>query len=366
MLRRRFLQMAPVATLATAPAYTGPASGPPAGIRLGFDTYSIRAFRWKAIQLLDYAASLKLDAIQLSGPRDCESLAPAHLARVKDHATRLGIAIDGAIGCICPTSSSWNLKTGDPAEYIVKGLRTTRAVGATVMRCYMGNGADRLGSRPIEAHIETTVKILRSVRSQALDIGVKIAVENHSGDMQAGELKTLIEAAGKDFVGACLDSGNPIWAVEDPLFTLEILGPYVLTTHIRDSVVYEHPRGAAAQWVALGDGSIDFRRFIERYRELCPKAAMQLEIITGRPPRVLPYLEPDFWKAFPKANAAEFARFVALAKRGHPFMGTMVIAGRGQQPPEIRAALKQQQRIDLERSLEYAKRALNVGIRWRS
>ena len=92
---------------------------------------------------------------------------------------------------------------------------------------------------------------------------------------------------------------------------------------------------------------------------------MQLEIITGRPPRVLPYFEPEFWKAYPKARAAEFVRFVALAKQGHPFMGAMVIAGPGKQPPEIQAALKDQQRRDLERSIEYAQKTLGVGINCR-
>ena len=49
----------------------------PAGerIRLGFDSYSIRDFHWKDIQLLDYAAALKLDTIQISGLGDFESLA---------------------------------------------------------------------------------------------------------------------------------------------------------------------------------------------------------------------------------------------------------------------------------------------------
>jgi 3-oxoisoapionate decarboxylase len=94
---------------------------------------------------------------------------------------------------------------------------------------------------------------------------------------------------------------------------------------------------------------------------------MQLEIITGRPPDVLPYFEADFWKAFPKAKASEFARFVALAKAGHPFTGFMVVED-GVKPalPEFNAALREQQRVDLERSFEYAKKTLNVGVRWRS
>ncbi|MGA2593402.1 MAG: sugar phosphate isomerase/epimerase [Bryobacteraceae bacterium] len=336
----------------------------PTPIKLGFDSYSIRAFKWKAIELLDYAASLKLDTVQLSSLGDFESLEPAYLQKVKDHAARAGIAIDAGIGCMCPSSTAYNKKEGEPAEYVTRGLRTAHAVGSSVMRCYMGTRADRHTALPIEGHMENAIKVLRSVRSQALDAGVRIAVENHAGDMQAREVKTIIEEAGKDFVGSCLDTGNPMWVVEDPLLTLEILAPYVATSHVRDSAVFEHPRGAAAQWVALGDGSVDFTRFVELYRKLCPAASIQLEIITGRPPEVLPYLEPDFWKAFPKTPAWEFARFVALAKSGRPFMGSMVIGG-SDNSPALEAALKEQQRVDLERSLEYAKKKLGLGIRWR-
>jgi L-ribulose-5-phosphate 3-epimerase UlaE len=150
------------------------------------------------------------------------------------------------------------------------------------------------------------------------------------------------------------------------LLALETLGPYVVTTHIRDSAVFEHPRGAAVQWVALGDGSVDFRRFVELYQKLCPKASMQLEIITGIPPEIVPYLEPQFWKVYQKTPAWEFARFLKLAKSGHPYIGPMVIAGWGKQTPAVAAAFKEQQRADLERSVEYAKKVLGAGVRWKS
>jgi hypothetical protein len=139
-----------------------------------------------------------------------------------------------------------------------------------------------------------------------------------------------------------------------------------VTSHVRDSAVFEHPRGAAAQWVALGDGSVNFARFVQVFRNRCPQAAMQLEIITGRPPEILPYLEPDYWQNFPKTPAREFARFLALAKSGRPFLGSMVIGEWDHNAPALEAALKEQQRIDLERSLEYAKQKLGLGVRWRS
>lgn len=366
MRRRTFVKALAASPLAGPAAPAAAEDKPPMNIKLGFDTYSLRAFHWKAPQFLDYAANLKLDSVQLSSLDDYESLEPAYLAKIKDRAARAGIQIDGGIGCICPSSKSWSSKNGTPTEYLRTGLRATKAAGASSMRCYMGSSADRRTSTPLAKHIENTVAALKTVRSEALDLNIKIAVENHSGDMQARELRTLIEEAGKDYAAACLDSGNPMWVVEDPLVTLEILGPYTVTTHIRDSVVFEHPRGAAAQWVALGDGVVDFKRFIARFAELCPSATVQLENITGRPPQVLPYFESEFWTAFPDARASEFAQFVKLAKTGHPLMNTMIIADQGKPPAEYEAALREQQRRDLERGFEYAKKILNIGVRWRA
>jgi sugar phosphate isomerase/epimerase len=366
MLRRTFLQSVSGAAAAACTAI--PAAGEETPVKLGFDTYSLRAFKWKAHQLLDYAGQQKLDTIQISSLDDYESREPAYLQKIKDQAARLRIQIDGGTGCICPTARAYK-KDGPPArDRVLEGLRISKAVGARSMRCYLGGSPDRLTPGGIEVHMESTIQVFKSVRSEALDLGVKIALENHDGDMQAREVKTIIEESGKEFVASCLDTGNPMWVVEDPFVSLETLAPYIVTTHVRDSIVFEHPRGAAAQWVALGDGSVDFVKFAERFRALAPGGSMQLEIITGRPPRVLPYLDSDFWKAFPKASAVEFARFVALAKSGHPFMGAMVIedAAGVKRTPEIEAALREQQRTDLERSFEHARKKMNVGVNWRA
>ncbi|MCW5983433.1 MAG: sugar phosphate isomerase/epimerase [Bryobacteraceae bacterium] len=361
MRRRTFLQMLGGAA-AGARSLAANAAG---GIRLGFDTWTLHDYGWTAIDFLDYADQQRLDTVQLSDLFNYASLDPAYLRKVKERAETLGVTIDGGLGCICPTARNYRQEYGDAVEYLRKGLRANSAAGARCMRCYLGGEPERRGPLPLGRHIEATVKALRAVRSEALDLGVMIAVENH-GDLQAWELRNLIEEAGKEFVGACLDTGNPLSVIEDPMTALETLGPYVVTTHVKDFAVFEHPRGAAAQGVALGEGSIDYPRFFERFRQLCPRSAAQLEILTGGPPRVVPYLEPEFWRAFPSARASEFARFVALARQGRPFMGSMMIAGPGSRPPEYDAAVKKQQQVDLERSFEYARKVLGLGIRGRS
>ena len=319
------------------------------------------------MQLIDWAASHQCDTIQISSSGDYSSLEPAHLQKVKDYATSKGMTLDAGIGCICPASKSWRPQEGKPEDVLVAGLKVAKAVGATSMRCFMGSSDDRTSWDQIEKCMDATIKVFRSVRSQAQDLNVKIALENHAGDMQARETRDVIEQSGKDFVAANLDTGNPMWVAEDPVLTMEILGPYTVTTHIRDSAVFEHPRGAAAQWVVAGEGNVDLKRIVELHRQLCPQAAMQLEIITGRPPRIVPYLELDFWKAFPKSLGSDLARFVQLAKNGHPYMGSMVIEDSpGKKPAEYTAALKEQQEVDLAKSLEYSRTVLGAGIRGKS
>ncbi len=166
---------------------------------------------------------------------------------------------------ICPTSSAFDGKAGTAQEQITRMLHSATVVGSPFVRCFLGTFNDRRTDGGIDRHIENTVEVLRSVRSRVVDSGLKIAIENHAGDMQGRELKSLIEAAGKDFVGACLDSGNPLWAIEDPHLTLETLAPYVLTSHIRDTAVWRVPEGAAVAWVRMGEGNVGIAEYIEKY-----------------------------------------------------------------------------------------------------
>ncbi len=68
--------MAAPAAVSTAQGAAGP------GLRLGFDTYSVRAYGWKAIRLLDFAAEMKTDTIQFSDFPNFESTDAAYLQKV--------------------------------------------------------------------------------------------------------------------------------------------------------------------------------------------------------------------------------------------------------------------------------------------
>jgi sugar phosphate isomerase/epimerase len=327
---------------------------------LGFDNFSVRASGWKAPQLIEYASSLKVDALLLSDLDVYESLDEDYLKSIRAQADRAAIELHAGTSSICPTSKSYNEKRWGKAEDHARLLiRTAKRLGSSVARCYLGSRRDRDGDGGIYRHIEETVKVLKAVRSEAEDAGVKIAVENHAGDMQAWELVSLIEEAGKSFVGATMDPGNAAWALEDPMLNLEVLGPYVLTTGIRDTAVWETESGAACMWANMGQGVVDWQAYVKRFQELCPHTPFVLEIISYRWSNEPQYLKPEFWSRFPRARAHEFARFVALAKRGKKF----------EIPPErptgaASPALEQaQQKFDLEESLKYCKEVLGLGLK---
>jgi len=319
-------------------------------VKLGIDLFSIRSSGWTPIEYLDYCAKWNAKVVHFSEIRFLGNLEEANLRRVRAHAEKLGIGLEIGMRSICPSSKAFDATQGTAEEQILRMSAAAKTIGSPIVRAFLGTMADRggPGATPIEGHIENTVKVLRAVKSRVTGSGLKIAVENHAGDMQARELKTLIEEAGKDFVGACLDSGNPMWAIEDPHLTLETLAPYVLTSHVRDSLVWRVPEGAAVRWVRMGDGNVDIAGYVRKFRQLCPGRPLTLEIIVTAP-RAFAYLDPKFWPGYRNTPAWEFSRFVALAEKGSPQPAP---------PPVPKEHAAQREREDLEASVRHTKTLL--------
>ena len=325
--------------------------------KLGLDNYAIRALGWKAGRVLDYAATLRLDAVLFSDFDVYESLADDALRDLKRRADDLGITLYAGMLSICPTSVIFDPRRGTAEEQLRLCLRIARALGSPVARCVLGKVDDRRGPGGIAARIAETVAVLRRVRSEALDAGIKIAVENHAGDMNSTELLELIDAAGRDFVGATLDTGNALWALEEPQAALETLGPVTVCTGIRDSYLWETPEGMTLQWASVGAGLVDWPVFFRRFAELCPQAPVILETISGRP-FFLPVLRDFFWDAYPRATPQTLAGMLRLARAGEPREPFSPPPGRERQPAE-----QDFQKAELERSVDFCRKLLRDGAK---
>ncbi len=352
--RRAFLSSAAVASAAACLPDAVWAQDTSARVKLGLDNYAVRSMGWKAPRLIDYAASIGADALFITDLDAFESFETPYLTSVKERAKAKDVNLHVGTWSICPTSKAFKKNWGTAEEHLTLAIRVAKGVGSPVIRVVLGTWEDRLTEGGIERHMEETAKVCRACKSKAQDAGVKIAIENHAGDMHSTELVRLIEAAGRDYVGVNLDSGNALWTLEDPMDSLETLGPLTITTSLRDSAVWKTERGARVMWTAMGDGDIDLKAYFARFRQLCPGIPVHLETISGVG-RDFNYLQPDFWKPWPNMLASRFAHFVALAERGKPRQPWTPPAGE-----ERAAAEKAYQRSEIEKSIRYCK-TLGLG-----
>lgn len=330
-------------------------------MKLGVDVFSLRFNEWDAFGYLDYAKKIGLDVVMFPDPDFFESLADPYLQRVKAHADQLGLELEVGMYSCCSTSTSFSDRRGTAVEQLSTMLHVADVLGSKVMRTLLGSNADRHTETPLAAHIANTISALQAVRDQAMDLGIKVAVENHAGDLLGCELKALVEAAGPEFVGVCIDSGNPLWMGESPYITLDHLAPYVVMSHIRDTAISPHPRGAVVQWVAMGDGSTDIARWSKLYQEQCPNTNFTLEIIASLPPKVLNYLEPEYWSAYSEMPAAEFAQFLQLVHTGEPYTQPLLTASWANLTPAAKSAIAEEQCTQLEKSVRYCRDILGIG-----
>lgn len=317
----------------------------------GFDNFSIRALGWKADKLLDYAAEQKVTAILFSDLDLYESHDAAYLKDLSQKANDLGIKMYVGTGGMCPTAHRFSDKWGSAEEMLSLTLKIANQLGSPVARCYQGFSEDRRSPGGIQARNEDTLKVLAAVKPLSLDLGVKIAIENHAGDMQGWELARLIEKAGPEFVGATIDPGNATWTLEDPMDNLEALGPHILCSGIRNSMIWETDEGADVAWTSPGEGLTDMKAYAKRFFELAPDAPFIIETISGFS-KPFPYFKPEFWMGYEEIPAKNFAAFVALAKKGKPI------------PPFDKPAENQKeaeqafQKADLERSVQWCRENL--------
>lgn len=330
-------------------------------MQLGIDCFSLRFNQWNAFQLLDFAADTGIDVVHFSEHAPLESLDSDYLRQVKAYADQRGLGLEMGMWSICPTSTSFRSEDGAAVDQLSRMLNAAHAVGSPALRCILGTNADRHTDLPLAAHMDAVVDTCRAVREQAMDLGIKIAIENHAGDMQGRELKALIEAAGPEYVGACIDTGNPLWVAESPFVTLDHLAPYVVMSHIRDTVLSTFGAGATAQWVPMGEGNVKMAAWAQRFQQECPAVNFTLEIITSLPPKVLNVLDPGFWAAYPETPAGEFAQFLALATAGEPYAKPILTASWGEMSDTVRAAVAEQERAHVEQSVRYCRDELGIG-----
>jgi sugar phosphate isomerase/epimerase len=234
-------------------------------------------------------------------------------------------------------------------------LRTAKQAGAGVVRMAMLSGrryetfATAAAFRTFADAAEHSLKLAAPIVARH---GVLLAVENHK-DWRSDELLALLKRAGNDHVGVCLDTGNSMALLEDPMETIEVLAPRALTTHVKDMGVDEYREGFLLSEVPLGAGVLDLPRAVRILRAARPGIRLVLEMITRDPLRV-PCLAPKYWATFPDLPGRHLARMLSYV-REHP---------QGRPLPRIsqlpRAEQVRAEEGNVRRSLDYGRERLGL------
>ena len=141
-----------------------------------------------------------------------------------------------------------------------------RPLGATVVGTVSpSHGGRWLKDPPLAFQLERLAAALKRLAPVAEANGVKLAVENHA-DYRGHELASVLERVASPAVGAKLDTGNALAALEDATEAARALAPFTFATHVKDVRVEAEPgnrglelRGLCVMLeVGLGEGHVDF------------------------------------------------------------------------------------------------------------
>lgn len=198
-------------------------------------------------------------------------------------------------------------------------VRLAREAGATVFRTAC------LSSRRYET-FKSAAEFLdfRERSTQSIRLAepilkkhrLRVAIENHK-DWLIPELLKIIQSFSSEWIGVCIDTGNSIALLEDPMEVVEAFAPFAASTHIKDMGLQDCADGFLLSEVPLGDGFLPLKRMMETVLTANPKVQFNLEMITRDPLRV-PCLKQEYWATMGNTAASQLARTLGMVKQNVP------------------------------------------------
>jgi len=233
-------------------------------------------------------------------------------------------------------------------------LATAKAAGARAARTVIMSGRRYEEFDSLEAFRQADARgrrMLELAAPMAEKHKLPLAVENHK-DHRNRQRVALLEHIASEYVGACVDTGNSLALLEDPIGTVEALAPWAHSVHLKDQAVRETTDGFLLGDIPLGQGILDLKRIVEILRTKKPGIRFSLELIT-RDPLKVPCLTDRYWATFPDVPASELARMMRAVRAGASDKLQQV----NTLSPDEQVALED---ANVRASLDYARRALGL------
>ena len=294
------------------------------------------------LSFVEHCAGLGAAGVQIRiGQRD-----DAYLAQLREKVARHGMYLEGMIALP---------KEDADLPRFESELRTSKSAGVTTLRTAC------LGDRRYERF--DTLESFRQFAAQAwasLQLAepllknhkMRLAIENHK-DWRIDELLDLLRRLSSEHIGVCIDTGNSISLLEDPLLVVEAYAPFAFTTHFKDMGVAEYDDGFLLSEVPLGQGFLDLPRIAATLRRARPEVRLNLEMITRDPLRI-PCLTPRYWATLDRVSGRDLADTLARVRK-HKFAGPLPTVGQLDAVERLHT-----EEANVRRSLRFAQEKLTM------
>jgi 3-oxoisoapionate decarboxylase len=247
------------------------------------------------------------------------------------------------------------LPRGGDVDTFEHAVRVAKEAGAASLRvvCLLGRRYEMFASA---ADWKSAVSGFHKQIAEAVPVVEKhkmpLGIENHK-DWRVDQQVALLTQYESEFVGVCLDTGNNLSVLDDPMETVELLAPYTFNTHFKDMAMEETETGFLLSEVPLGEGMLDLPRMVAVLQRARPDVRFSLEMIT-RDPLEVPCLTDNFWSSFDDVNGVALARTLTRVRANKPHTPLPRISGLTN---DERFALE---RTLVDRSIEYARSELGL------
>lgn len=334
MTRRAF--MASAAAAASALAAGG------ARTSLGIATtcfMTTRRFR-DAYDFLEYAVTIGAGGVQTG----LASFEPDYLRKLRKRADDQGMYLEVVIGLPQEANSE-------------RFERTVAAASELGARCVRANcGGRRYEDFSLYEDWKQFAERSKAGIARGLAIAEKhkvpFAIENHKDWLLEQQLE-IYQRYSSEWLGACLDTGNNISLLDDPMEVVEKLAPYAFSTHLKDMAVEEYAGGFLLSEVVLGQGMLDIPKIVATVKKARPATRFTLEMIT-RDPLKVPCLTDRYWATFPERRGSALARTLRMVRANKPRAPLPRMEGRS---AEDRTRYEEE---NVKLCLDYARTALGL------
>jgi sugar phosphate isomerase/epimerase len=242
----------------------------------------------------------------------------------------------------------------DPAVF-EHAVRVAKEAGATSLRvvCLLGRRYEmfdkpedwKTAVAAFHRQIQAAVPIVEKYK-------MPLGIENHK-DWLVDQQVALMKQHSSEYLGVCLDTGNNLSVLDDPMETIERLAPYTFNVHLKDMAVQEYEKGFLLSEVPLGEGFLDMKKIVNTIRRAKPQVFLSLEMIV-RDPLEIPCLTDKYWATFEGRNGVYLARALSMVRANKPRAPLPHITGL---TPEARLKLE----FDMvDRSITYAREQLGL------